>query len=68
MMRILKIRTWMTPQEAETVCHLFNDLQESIGQEYGEEIAEMHRQIQHQQEEKDHPQSDPTSFNDEIAF
>lgn len=68
MMRILKIRTWMTPQEAETAYHLLNELHEAICQEYGEEIAEMHRELKRQQEEKDHPPTDPTPFNDEIPF
>ena len=68
MMRILKIRTWMTSKEAETLCHLLSEIQEIIHQEYGEEIAEMHREIQRQQEEKRHLQPEPTPFNDEIPF
>lgn len=68
MMRILKIRTWMTPQEAETLCHLLSEIQGTIHQEYGEEIAEMHREIQRQQEEKRQSQPEPTPFNDEIPF
>lgn len=68
MMRVLKIRTWMTLQEAETVCVLLEELREAICQEYGEEIAEMHREIQRQQEEKNGCPDDSTPFNDEIPF
>ena len=67
-MRILKISTWMTPQEAETVCALLDELREAICQEYGEEIAEMHREIQRQQEEKNKRPDDLIPFNDEIPF
>lgn len=58
----------MTPQEAETVCHLLGELQAAICQEYGEEIAEVHRKIKRQQKEKNSRQEDPTPFNDKIPF
>lgn len=67
-MKVLKIRTWMTPQEAETVCHLLGELQEAICQEYGEEIQQMHRERLRQDEKKTQQQNDSPLFNDEIPF
>lgn len=68
MMKILKIRSWMTPQEAETLCHLLSELQDAICQEYGEEIQQMHQDLQRQAEEKRQHQDDSIPFNDEIPF
>ena len=68
MMKILKIRTWMTPEEAEVLWQLLSQLQESIGEEYGEAITDMHREIQRQQEEKHHCEPEPPPFDDEIPF
>jgi len=68
MMKLLKIRTWMTPQEAETLCHLLGELQEIICQEYGEEIQQMHRELQRREEKKSQQTDDPPEFNDELPF
>lgn len=67
-MKVLKIRTWMTPQEAETVCHLLGELQEAICQEYGEEIQQMHRERLRQEEQKTQQQGDSALSDDEFPF
>lgn len=63
-MKILKITTHWTPEEADCVYQLLDDLKEAIWQRYGEDILDRYKTIQDEQQ-AEHEECD---FNDEIPF
>ncbi|MDO8846615.1 hypothetical protein [Methylicorpusculum sp.] len=63
-MKILKITTHWTPEEADCVYQFLDDLKEAIWQRYGEDILDMYKTIQDEQQ-AEHEECD---FNDEIPF
>ena len=63
-MKILKITTHWTPEEAEAVYQFLDDLKIVLWQNYGEDIVQMHKTI-HNEQQAGHGKS---SFNDEIPF
>ncbi len=63
-MKILKMTTHWTPEEADCVYQFLDDFKDVIWQHYGEDIVQMHKAI-HDEWRDDHEESD---FNDEIPF
>ena len=63
-MKILKITTHWTPQEADAVYQFLDEFKEALWQQYGEDIVQMHKTIQDEWTD-DHEDSE---FNDEIPF
>jgi len=61
-MRILKIPVWWTPQEAECVMLLLDELCNAISHTYGDEIQQMH---QEQDQNNPTPEND---WNDKVPF
>jgi len=63
-MRILKITTYWSPEEADCIHRLLDELKEAIWQNHGDDIIEMHRRI-HDEQQGHEAQTD---FDDEILF
>ncbi|MDP2180839.1 MAG: hypothetical protein Q8K19_20285 [Methylicorpusculum sp.] len=63
-MKILKITTHWTPEEADCVYQFLDDLKEAIWQRYGEDILDMYKTIQDEQQ----AEHEECHFNDEIPF
>ncbi len=63
-MKILKITTHWTPEEADCVYQFLDDLKEAIWQRYGEDILDMYKTIQDEQQ----AEYEECDFNDEIPF
>lgn len=63
-MKILRITTHWTPEEADCVYQFLDDLKEAIWQRYGEDILDLYKTI------PDEQQAGPeeSDFNDEIPF
>ncbi|WP_404357097.1 hypothetical protein [Methylotuvimicrobium sp. KM1] len=63
-MKILRITTHWTPEEADCVYQFLDDLKEAIWQCYGEDILDLYKTI------PDEQQAGPeeSDFNDEIPF
>ena len=61
-MKILKITTHWTAEEADCIYQLLGDLQSVIWQNYGEDIQRMHERIREEQLETE------GAFFDEIPF
>jgi hypothetical protein len=64
-MKILKITTHWTTEEADCMFSLLGELQAMIWESYGDDIAHMYRQIEEQQKFKLDVEE---TFNDEIPF
>ena len=64
-MKILKITTHWTTEEADCIFSLLDELQAMIWESYGDDIAQMYRQIEEQQKFKLDVEE---TFNDEIPF
>lgn len=63
-MRILKITTYWTPEEADCIYQFLDECKEALWQSYGEEIVKMYQDIQDEQQTRD-AQRD---FDDELPF
>ena len=63
-MKILKIPVWWTTEEAENILLFLDGLSNVIGQVYGEQIQQMHRARQQEQNER----VQENDGNDEIPF
>ncbi len=63
-MKILKITTHWTAEEADCIYQLLDDMKVAIWECYGEEIIEMHKALR--DEQLNDEDSDP--FNDELLF
>jgi hypothetical protein len=64
-MKILKITTHWTTEEADCIFSLLSELQAMVWESYGDDIAHMYRQIEEQQKFKLDVEE---TFNDEIPF
>jgi hypothetical protein len=62
-MKILKITTYWSAEEADCIYQLLDELKEAVWAAYGEEILKMHQEIR---DEKAEAQCE--DFNDEIQF
>ena len=63
-MKILKITTHWTPEEADGIYQFLDDFKEVLWQSYGEDIVQMHKTI-HDEHQAGNEES---TFNDEIPF
>ena len=63
-MKILKITTHWTTEEADCIYELLDALKSAIWQAYGEDIVEMHREIASEQQKK----GKGGEFNDDLEF
>lgn len=63
-MKILKITTHWTPEEADCVYQFLDDLKEALWQSYGEDIVHMYKTL-HDEQQAGNEECD---FNDEIPF
>lgn len=63
-MKILKIPTWWTPAEADSIYQLLDKLQTEVWQAYGKEIQNMY----HEQHRNQMLNEQEDEFNDEIPF
>lgn len=63
-MRILKIVTYWTPEEADGIYQFMDELKEALWQSYGDDIAKMHHDIHDKQQLSDAQ----SGFDDEIPF
>ncbi len=61
-MKILKITTYWTAEEADCIYQLLSELQSALWQSYGEDIQHMHDMIREEQLESEE------AFTDEIPF
>ena len=52
-MKILKITTHWSAEEAEGIYQLLNDFKDAIWQSYGEDILEMHKTMQLEKQNSD---------------
>ena len=65
-MKILRIATYWTPEEADCVYQLLDELKAAVWQSYGEEITAMHKAIW--EEEQTHQKDSENNENDELLF
>ena len=63
-MRILKITTHWTPEEADCIYQFLDDFKEVLWQSYGEDIVQMHKTIHDGQQAG----NEERSFDDELLF
>jgi hypothetical protein len=63
-MRVLKITTHWTPEEADCIYQFLDDFKEVLWQSYGENIVQMHKTIHDEQQAG----NEESTFNDEIPF
>jgi len=63
-MKILRITTHWSAEEAECVYQLLDEFKEAIWQSYGEDILEMHKKRQLEKQASDELED----FNDETPF
>tara|TARA_R110001592_G_scaffold141924_2_gene363851 strand:+ start:1098 stop:1295 length:198 start_codon:yes stop_codon:yes gene_type:complete len=65
-MKTLRITTYWTPEEADCVYQLLDELKAAVWSSYGKEITEMHKAVweEEQQERKDEEGNE----NDELLF
>lgn len=66
-MKIMKIATYWTTEQAENIYMLLDELKTAIWQSYGEDIVEMHREIASEQE-KETENDACDEFDDELPF
>ena len=65
-MKILKITTHWTPEEADCIFSFLDELQSMIWENYGDDLAQMYQQMGEQQQIMEPEAED--MFNDEIPF
>jgi hypothetical protein len=63
-MKILKITTHWSAEEAEGIYQLLDEFKDAIWQSYGEDILEMHKTMQLEKQDSDEHED----FNDETPF
>lgn len=63
-MKILKMTTHWTPEEADAIYRFLDDYKETLWQSYGEDIVQMYKTT-HDQQQTDHRE---IAFDDEIPF
>ena len=64
-MKTVKITTHWTAEQAADIYLLLDELKSLIWQSYGEDIVKMHREIAHEQLQKE---EESDEFNDESIF
>jgi hypothetical protein len=62
--KILKITTHWTPEEADCIYQLLDDFKQVLWQCYGEDIVQMHKTVHAQQQER-YEEKEP---DDELLF
>lgn len=68
-MKTHRFRSYWHPLEAENVCNFLDDLKQIIWQEYGDEIEQIHHELQLREEEISKQQEDDDEgFDDDIPF
>ena len=65
-MKILKITTHWTTEEADCVFSFLDELQSMIWESYGDDLAQMYQQIGEEQQNMELEVAE--TFNDEIPF
>ena len=65
-MKILKITTYWTPEEADCIFNLLGELQAMIWESYGDDITHMYRQVG--EEQQNIKRKGEETFNAEIPF
>ncbi|PIE43227.1 MAG: hypothetical protein CSA50_06550 [Gammaproteobacteria bacterium] len=65
-MKILRIPTWWTPEEADCVHQLLDELRAAVWQSDGDEITAMHKAVW--EEEQKHQKDDKSNDNYELPF
>ena len=65
-MKILKITTHWTTEEADCIFSLLDELQSMIWESYGDDIAQMYQQMGEEQQKI--KREGEETFNDEIPF
>ena len=63
-MRILKITTHWTPEEADCIDQFLDDFKEALWQCYGEDIVQMYKTLHDEQRAED----EERTFDDEPPF
>lgn len=63
-MKIVKITTHWTTNQAESIYLLLDELQSIIWQSYGEDIVAMHQEMAREQQKM----QEDDEFNDELPF
>ena len=63
-MKILKITTHFSTEEADCLYQLMDELKEAIWRSYGDDIIEMHKEIAVEKEK----QTQENSANDDLPF
>jgi hypothetical protein len=67
-MKILKITTHWTPEQADTIYQFLYEFKEVIWQNYSEEIVQSYKNIHEEQQRGDNKQITPDDFDEEIPF
>ena len=62
-MKILKITTYWSAEEADCIYQLLDELKEAVWAAYGEEILQMYQEMRDEKAEKQ-----DNDFNDDIEF
>lgn len=65
-MKTLRITTYWTPEEADCVYQLLDELKAAVWSSYGEEITEMHKAIW--EEEQQERKEEKGNENDELLL
>lgn len=68
MMKVLKLRTYWDAGEAETISSFLEELRMAILMEYGDEIRQMHLELQREQKDAKPHQDIPDGFEDDLPF
>lgn len=67
-MKTVKITTHWTAEQAADIYLLLDELKSLIWQSYGEDIVTMHREIAHEQLQKEEEREECEKFNDDPLF
>tara|TARA_R110002072_G_scaffold29417_2_gene93046 strand:+ start:207 stop:404 length:198 start_codon:yes stop_codon:yes gene_type:complete len=65
-MKTLRVTTYWTPEQADCVYQLLDELKAAVWSSYGEEITEMHKAIW--EEEQQERKEEEGNENDELLF
>ena len=65
-MKTLRVTTYWTPEQADCVYQLLDELKAAVWSSYGEEITEMHKAIW--EEEQQERKEEEGNKNDELLF
>ena len=65
-MKTLRVTTYWTPEQADCVYQILDELKAAVWSSYGEEITEMHKAIW--EEEQQERKEEEGNENDELLF